>query len=101
MWLFVLFDLPNVTHEEKRAHTRFRNHLLRLGFTRLQWSVYARAYLREKATGSDRTGIERATPRGGRLRLLVVTDMQFERMVCIDGEGRHAPERRLGQIVVD
>jgi CRISPR-associated protein Cas2 len=100
MWLLVLFDAPASSVEEKKAHTRFRNYLLRLGFTRLQWSCYARAYTHEKANEGDRAAIEKATPRGARVRLLTVTDMQFERMTCIDGGRRVQPERKIDRIVV-
>ena len=100
VWLLVLFDLPAVSVAEKRAHTRFRHRLLALGFCRLQWSVYARAYRREKASGSDRVAVERAVPRAGRVRLLIVTELQFERMVCIDGDRRHEPEKRIEQVII-
>ena len=100
VWLFVVFDLPNVTHVEKMAHVRFRNMLLRRGFTRLQWSVYARAYPRDRSADSDRDGIGSAVPRGGRVRLLAVTDMQFARMLCFDGHKRLPPEQRMDQIVM-
>jgi CRISPR-associated protein Cas2 len=100
VWLLALFDLPAVSPQERRAHTSFRNRLLRLGFTRLQWSVYARAYPRERATETDRNAILATAPSGGRVRLLVVTDMQFGRMICVDGGQRCQPEKQLGQIVV-
>ena len=100
MWLLVLFDAPAVSASEKAAHARFRNSLLRLGFTRLQWSCYARAYAREKATGENRAAIERAVPAKARVRLLSVTDMQFEHMTCIDGGARMLPEQKIDQIMV-
>jgi CRISPR-associated protein Cas2 len=100
VWLLVLFDAPAVSDTEKKAHTRFRNHLLKLGFTRLQWSCYARAYMREKATSYDRTAIEIAAPAKSRIRLIMLTDLQFEHMTCIDGGVRAKPEQKIGQIVI-
>lgn len=100
MWTLVFFDIPAGTDVEKRAHVRFRNLLLRLGHTRLQWSVYARAYPRQAASESDRDRILESIPRGGRVRILVVTDLQFERMVCADENRRRSPERRLDQVHV-
>jgi CRISPR-associated protein Cas2 len=86
MWLIVAFDLPTTTDLEKRAHT--------------QWSVYARAYVREKTTAADRNSIVGSVPPGGRVRILSVTDMQFEHMMCIDGIIQRQPERAIGQIVI-
>ena len=100
VWLLVMFDLPTVTDAERKAHTKFRNYLLRLGLTRLQWSVYARAYPRDRAAESDRNAVIQAVPLGGRVRCLAVTDLQFEHMICVDGARRCTPENRLEQIVL-
>jgi len=100
MWLFVIFDLPSVTDSEKKAHARFRNGLLRRGFCMLQWSVYARCYDRERSAESDREVIATAVPRGGRVRMISITDRQFGRMTVIDGYVRKEPEKRLEQVVV-
>ena len=42
MWLVVLFDLPVGTKKERKAATKFRQHLLDLGFEMSQFSVYFR-----------------------------------------------------------
>ena len=74
VWLFVVFDLPSMSKDEKRAHAKFRNSLLRRGLLMLQWSMYARAYPSEAASESDRNAITASVPRGGRVRMLVITD---------------------------
>ena len=89
-----------MSKDEKKAHAKFRNSLLRRGLLMLQWSMYARAYPSEAASESDRNAITASVPRGGRVRMLVITDRQFEKMVCIDGERRKKPEKRLEQLVL-
>jgi len=42
LWLQVLFDLPVVSKDQRRAATEFRNQLLDLGFSMAQFSVYMR-----------------------------------------------------------
>ena len=42
MWMIVMFDLPVVLKEERKAATAFRNSLLDMGFEMSQFSVYAR-----------------------------------------------------------
>lgn len=100
MWLFVAFDLPSVSTGEKRAHAKFRSGLLRLGLMMLQWSMYARAYPNEAASETARSVIAASVPRGGRVRLFSITDRQFEKMVCIDGERRKKPEKKLEQLIL-
>lgn len=42
MWMFVLFDLPVVEKEDRKAATDFRNYLLDDGFQMVQFSTYVR-----------------------------------------------------------
>ena len=42
MWLVVMFDLPVIEREERKAATAFRNDLLDMGFEMSQFSVYVR-----------------------------------------------------------
>jgi CRISPR-associated protein Cas2 len=54
LWLFVLFDLPVGTKDERRAASRFRNFLKDDGYMMLQFSVYARVCRGEDAVDSYR-----------------------------------------------
>lgn len=104
VWVLVLYDLPAVTGGEKRAFLQYRNLLYRRGFQRLQWSVYARPYPDQAASQADVEHLLGRVPGGGRVRVLVVTDLQFEKMRVMDGGGapahRRKPERPLGQLVL-
>lgn len=104
VWVLVMYDLPSVTTEEKRALLKYRNRLFRLGFQRLQWSVYARPYPKQEAAAVDLEQAMRGVPPGGRVRAITVTDLQFERMRVMDGGGepkhRREPERSFGQLVL-
>jgi CRISPR-associated protein Cas2 len=100
VWLFAFFDLPTVTPAEKRRYVQFRAVLLSRGFLMLQWSVYARAYPSAGASTPHAREIEGRVPPGGRVRLLVVTDHQFGKMVVCDGAVRGQPERPVGQLVL-
>ena len=42
MWCLVMFDLPVKTKEQRHDATEFRNVLLDLGYSMVQFSVYAR-----------------------------------------------------------
>jgi len=79
MWMFALFDLPVQTKRERRDAARFRHHLQDLGFSMLQYSVYARPCNRESDARIMRS-IESALPLAGRVAILMVTDRQYELM---------------------
>ena len=44
MWMLVLFDLPVIEKEERKAATDFRNFLLDNGFSMVQYSIYTKLF---------------------------------------------------------
>lgn len=91
MWLVAMFDLPVATKAERRAYQDFRSMLLNDGFDRLQFSVYARHCSSRENLDVHRSRVESALPPDGEVRLLAVTERQFERMGIFIGKNpRHA-----------
>ena len=86
MWLFVLFDLPVKEPEERKEYALFRKHLLKLGFTRIQYSVYARYFASEEGSEIHRKKVKAALPPDGFVRLLSITDRQFGKMEAFIGK---------------
>ncbi len=93
MWLIVMFDLPTDTREARKAYQNFRELLLDEGFMMLQFSVYARH------CGSDENAIvhehrvQLAIPLDGEVRIIAMTDKQFDRMKVFLGKQRKATEK--------
>jgi CRISPR-associated protein Cas2 len=86
VWLFAMFDLPVKEREHRRRYARFRNALLREGFSKLQFSVYA-IHCESEADGLRlRRTIERQLPKEGQVRLMIVTDRQFAKMQVFFGK---------------
>src|SRR5437870_13695459 len=91
MWVVVLFDLPVDTKPARKAYAQFRKHLLKDGFTMLQYSVYARHSTSEENLNVHAKRVENWVPDDGEVRLLAVTDKQFERMRIYWGKIRRSP----------
>jgi CRISPR-associated protein Cas2 len=100
MWLFVMFDLPVKTRAEKRRYAQFRQHLLREGFSGMQYSVYARYFESEEATAGCRRRVAEKIPEAGRVRVLHVTERQFASMSVFFGKRRHEPEEPPEQLLL-
>jgi CRISPR-associated protein Cas2 len=86
MWLMAMFDLPVETPENRRDYTRFRKILLKDGFMRLQYSVYARYIPSEEAAQVHRATVKRSLPPLGQVRVLAITDHQFGKMEVFHGK---------------
>lgn len=80
MWIFVFFDLPTNTKQERKSATRFRNDLLKNGFAMFQFSIYVRhCASRENAEVHIRR-VKQQLPKYGQIGILQITDKQFGRM---------------------
>ena len=98
MWLLTMFDLPVDTKKARKAYARFRKELLRDGFTMIQYSVYVRHCPSEENAQVHLSRVERCLPDDGEVRLLSLTDKQFERMRIFWGKLRKpaaAPARQI------
>lgn len=92
MWVLTMFDLPTDTKKARRAYTQFRKKLLEDGFTQMQYSVYIRHCASEENAEVHVQRIERTLPDDGEVRVVSLTDKQFERMKVFWGKKRRKTE---------
>lgn len=92
MWVLTMFDLPTDTKAARRAYTLFRKKLLQDGFTQMQYSVYIRHCASEENAEVHVQRVERMLPADGEVRLIAITDKQFERMRVFWGKKRRKTE---------
>jgi CRISPR-associated protein Cas2 len=98
MWVVAMFDLPVDTKAARRAYTQFRKALLKDGFSRMQFSVYIRHCASEENADVHGQRIQHALPEDGEVRVLTITDKQFERMRVFWGKMRKAPQKAPAQL---
>jgi CRISPR-associated protein Cas2 len=92
MWLIAMFDLPVDTKKARREYTRFRKTLLKDGFGKMQYSVYIRHCASRENAEVHTERVRKALPPEGEVRLITLTDKQYERMEVFWGEKRKPPE---------
>ncbi len=86
MWMLVMFDLPVMTKEERKAATDFRNALLDLGFEMSQFSVYLRLCTSSSQVDKYSKYVEQCLPEGGKVNVLQFTDKQYENIISFHGK---------------
>lgn len=86
MRAIVIFDLPVMTKKERKLATSFRKFLLDDGFEMLQYSVYTRLCPDRDNANTHLDRIKKAAPRGGSIRLLMITEHQYVNMHIVAGE---------------
>lgn len=92
MRILILFDLPVTTAEARREATRFRKFLLNDGYHMLQYSVYARVCNGADAVEKHRARVKQHLPDNGAIRMLVITEKQYESIDILLGKLTEADE---------
>lgn len=92
MRVIVFFDLPVKTKKERSDATKFRNFLVSDGFYMVQYSVYVRICNGMDAVAKHRARVKRCLPQNGSVRLLVITEKQYEAIDVLLGNYSVADE---------
>ena len=86
MRMLVFFDLPVKTKEQRRIASAFRKFLLNDGYHMIQYSLYARVCNGNDAVKKHESRLQNSLPRNGSVRLLVITEKQYEAVRVLVGE---------------
>lgn len=86
MRLIVFFDMPVDTKKHQKAYIEFRKFLLDDGFIMLQYSVYSRFCHNLADCEKHINRIKKNSPKLGNIRLLKITEKQYQNMIMIYGE---------------
>jgi CRISPR-associated protein Cas2 len=100
MRILVFFDLPTETTENRHNAAKFRNNLIKDGYYMVQYSVYCRIC---RGMDSSEKHIKRLmlyAPSEGSIRVLEVTEKQYERMKIILGKKQLAEEIDSRQLIL-
>lgn len=88
MWVIVMFDLPVDTKAARRRYAVFRKGLITDGFVQMQFSVYLRHASSRENADVHMARVESMVPEDGEVRVMCITDKQFERMRVFWGKRR-------------
>ena len=93
-WIIVMFDLPTNTHKERKAATDFRKFLLNDGYQMMQYSIYMRSCIDYERMAKHANRVESLAPSGGNIRILFITEKQWEKSINVIGKD-YAVKHRL------
>ena len=94
MWLFVFFDLPVSTKDERKAAAIFRNSLENDGFVMKQYSVYVRVCSSKENKDVHVRRVKSLLPASGKVSILSVTDKQYGEIYNFLGAPRTMEKKR-------
>ena len=85
MWVFVLFDLPTETKQDKKRYTTFRKKILADGFAMFQFSMYIRHCSSKENADVHIKRVKAMLPPKGHVGIICLTDKQFGMMEIFRG----------------
>ncbi len=86
MRIMIFYDLPMDDKDKVREYNHFRKELLKLGFYQLQFSIYVKVVQNEGGYKTFLRQIKSAIPKSGNIRILKITEKQYESMVFLQGK---------------
>lgn len=85
MRLIVMYDLPVISEKDKKIYGKFRRFLLNDGYIMIQYSIYSRICKNHDDITKHLNRIRQNTPEKGNVRLLQVTENQYDNMLLLTG----------------
>lgn len=85
MWVFVMFDLPTETKQDRHNYAQFRKKMLADGFTMFQFSLYLRHSSSRENAEVHIKRVKKMLPPRGNVGIMHVTDKQFGMMEIFRG----------------
>ena len=80
-----MFDLPVITEKDRKLAAKFRNYLIDDGFLMMQFSIYSRICKNNDDLLKHSTRIRMKAPKTGNIRMLSITEKQYNDMEMIYG----------------
>jgi CRISPR-associated protein Cas2 len=85
MRVFVFFDLPTETKADTKNYTIFLRNLKRSGYMMMQFSIYTKIVNVQTKAEREVEKVERYMPPIGNVRVLTVTEKQYQNMSMLLG----------------
>lgn len=95
-----MFDLPTDTKNARRQYAQFRKFLLEDGFQMMQYSIYLRHSPSQENADVHTKRVRNQLPPDGEVRVITITDKQFEKMEVFLGKMRKTPEPAPCQLML-
>ncbi len=99
MWIMVMFDLPVIEKEDRKAATDFRKTLLDNGFMMSQYSVYMRFCGKREKLPKYINIIHSALPLRGKVSILTFTDKEYDHIITFNNRKKYE-EKTTNQLTI-
>lgn len=86
MRLLLMYDIYYLSDEDIKLYNKFVNNLYKLGYIRIQYSIYAKILASHTEYDFERKKLLKIIPRNSNVRILMLTEKQYQNMDILNGE---------------
>lgn len=83
MKILLFYDLPSITKNHHRIYSKFHTSLIKLGFIQIQESIYIKHVYHHIQMQKEIIKLKDILPTEGDIRILPITNKQYERDMII------------------
>lgn len=92
MRMMLFFDLPSVSEVDKKNYLKFSKFLKNNGFIMMQFSIYTKIVMTTHNVNYYKSKVYKNAPNQGNIRILVVTEKQYNSMELVIGNKSFSEE---------
>ncbi|AGM26524.1 CRISPR-associated protein Cas2 [Spiroplasma syrphidicola EA-1] len=85
MRMIVFYDLPTIVKIDLKNYNKFHKFLIKNGFYMIQYSIYCKLCINLDEVNKNNNKIDLNKPPKGNIRILVITEKQYESIKIIVG----------------
>lgn len=85
MRIILMFDLPSSETKEKKEYLKFHKEIIKNGYFMMQYSIYCKPIHFKTKIESEVKNLKKNIPNEGNIRMLVITEKQYDEMVILLG----------------
>lgn len=86
MRLILIYDLPVMDENDRKIYSKFHKNIIKLGFYRLQYSVYSKVIQNDTSMRQYMIKMEKIMPEKGSVIIMKITEKQYQDMIYLRGE---------------
>ncbi|WP_057235412.1 CRISPR-associated endonuclease Cas2 [Mycoplasmopsis arginini] len=86
MRILLMYDIYYNNDEDIKMYNKFVDYLYKLGYIKIQYSIYAKILATHTEYDSEKRKILRLIPKNSNVRILLLTEKQYQNMEILNGE---------------
>ncbi|WVN21673.1 CRISPR-associated endonuclease Cas2 [Metamycoplasma gateae] len=85
MRILLMYDIYYNGDDDTKMYNKFVNHLYKLGYIRIQYSIYAKILPTHTEYENEKRKILRFIPKNSNVRILLLTEKQYQNIEILNG----------------